>query len=48
MNALIIKRQFMLMQTLVRRAMIFIQKVEAKDTGQNSKKPVEAFTEKYL
>ena len=49
MDALIIKRQFMLMQTLVRRAMIFKQLVETKDPepGTNDR-PVEIFQEKYL
>jgi hypothetical protein len=44
MDTLLIKRQFMLMQTLVRRAMIFKQKVEAKDQViQEGVKTVEVF-----
>ena len=49
MDALIIKRQFMLMQTLVKRAMIFKQLVETKEPAPDSnEKPVEIFSEKYL
>jgi hypothetical protein len=48
MDALIIKRQFMLMQTLVRRAMIFKQLVESKTGEAVNGKPVEVYTEKYL
>jgi hypothetical protein len=45
MDALIIKRQFILMQTLVKRAIIFRQKKEVKDASisnaNTNKKPAE-------